>query len=166
MANFTTFLGNKMSQDSGAVEFWEKVLCKNDYKRLIEFGTYKGAMSVFFLLWSMTRKADFKTYDTAAHKFNRLAYFLKLPLYFRKLDIFEHEKEIGELIAKLGMSIVYCDNGDKSRELKVFSKYLKKGDLIGVHDWGTELSWGDVPIGLDIVSIHHREPNTIIFKKL
>ena len=34
-----------------------------------------------------------------------------------------------------GKTIVLCDGGDKPREFKTFSKYLKKGDLILGHDF-------------------------------
>ena len=45
-----------------------------------------------------------------------------------------------ELIKLLGgnkKKILYCDNGNKLRELHKFAGYLKPGDLIGVHDWLT-----------------------------
>src|SRR3990167_3580690 len=132
---FTTFIGAKMSQAPNVIQFWEKILFENDFKRIVEFGTYKGGLSLFFLLWCMQRKAEFYTYDIAAFKFSRLAYGLKLSKYFKKLNVFEREAEIGRLIQCKGKTIIFCDGGDKPKELQTFSKYLKRGDLIGVHDW-------------------------------
>ena len=156
-----------MSQAPGVIEFWEKVLFENSYKRFIEFGTYKGGLSMFFLLWSIQRKAEFYTYDNMAHKMSRIAYHLHLPKYFKKLDIFEHEEEIGKLIQAPGVTILFCDNGDKPKELKVFSKYLKIGDIIGVHDWLTEVQPSDIPEELQLIYLHtDKMPYTAVFKKI
>ena len=156
-----------MSQAPGAIEFWEKILLENDYMRLIEFGTYKGGLSIFFLLWSLQRKSKFYTYDNMTHKLSRIAYYLHLPEYFKKLDIFECEEEIGKLIKLPGQTIIFCDNGDKPKELKVFSKYLKVGDIIGVHDWLTEVQLSDIPEGLQLIYLHtDKMPYTAVFEKI
>ena|SRR3990167_10258490 len=169
MSNFTTFLGVKMSQASYIIPFWEKILFENDFRRIVEFGTYKGGLSLFFLLWCMQRKSAFYTYDNMAHKYSRLGYGLKLPQHFKKIDIFKHEKEIGEIIQRPGRTIVFCDNGDKPRELKIFSKYLKPGDIIGVHDFNTEVMENDIPSDLTIIGIEtgepKGEPKTLILRK-
>jgi len=46
--------------------------------------------------------------------------------------------EIAALIRESGTTYVLCDGGDKPRELAVFAKHLKPGDLIAAHDCGTE----------------------------
>jgi hypothetical protein len=35
--------------------------------------------------------------------------------------------------------ILYCDNGNKIREVCTYGIKLHSGDLLGVHDWGTEI---------------------------
>ena len=35
--------------------------------------------------------------------------------------------------------LLYCDNGNKIAEFKMYAPHLNKGDLLGVHDWGTEI---------------------------
>lgn len=35
--------------------------------------------------------------------------------------------------------ILYCDNGHKAAEIKMYAPYLSVGDVLGVHDWGVEL---------------------------
>ena len=34
--------------------------------------------------------------------------------------------------------LFYLDNGDKPRELAAYSKIARPGDLLVMHDWGTE----------------------------
>jgi hypothetical protein len=35
--------------------------------------------------------------------------------------------------------LLYCDNGNKVKEVLIYGKYLSRGDMLGVHDWGTEI---------------------------
>ena len=66
-------------------------------------------------------------------------------------DVFEIEAKIAGLIKSDGITIVFCDGGNKVKELEVFSKYIKKEDFIAVHDWGTEVLPTDVPKELKLV---------------
>ena len=34
---------------------------------------------------------------------------------------------------------LYCDNGNKVKEVLMYGKYLHSGDMLGVHDWGVEI---------------------------
>lgn len=46
------------------------------------------------------------------------------------------------LIALLRMprrKLLYCDNGNKQREINYYATELYKDDILGVHDWGTEV---------------------------
>jgi len=37
--------------------------------------------------------------------------------------------------------LLYCDNGIKRREVIYYGPLLRKGDLLGVHDWGKEVGY-------------------------
>jgi len=39
---------------------------------------------------------------------------------------------------------LFCDNGRKVDEINEFAYYLRAGDLLGVHDWGSEIHLEDV----------------------
>jgi cephalosporin hydroxylase len=59
---------------------------------------------------------------------------------FIKGDVIDKKNKF--LIALLKMSerkLFYSDNGNKEREIVYYAPYLNKGDLLGVHDWGTEV---------------------------
>lgn len=120
-------------------DLWEKVFANIEFARIIEFGSYKWGMSLFFYLFCLQRRAEFYAYDIGKFSPTRVIRELGITKHFRMIDIFSIEDEIGKIIKKEGKTIVYCDGGDKARELEVFSKYLKKGDIIAVHDWGTEV---------------------------
>ncbi len=132
-----TFLGRGMSQTKLAIPLFEKILTPIDFKRIVEFGTDGGVLSHYFLLFCQERGAMFHTYDI---EFN--AGMAGITNNFHRIDIFLGEKEIGEIISREGITFVFCDNGDKPREFNTFAPYLKKGDIMAVHDWGTEINMG------------------------
>ena len=43
---------------------------------------------------------------------------------------------------QLGGMLLYCDNGNKMRELRLYAPHVAHGGLLGVHDWETEV-WPD-----------------------
>ena len=153
-----------MAQAPEAVVLWESFLNKVGFSRIIEFGTYKWGMSVFFQLYCIQKKAEFYTYDNKWYHLCHLGRALGTKKHFTEVDIFSIEKEIGEIIAREGTTIVYCDNGDKPRELAVFSKYLKKGDFIVTHDYGTEVLETDIPKGLTRIWLEYSDGMTAIFQ--
>ena len=54
-----------------------------------------------------------------------------------------------------GRVLIFCDGGDKPRELKIYSKLLRKGDLIEVHDF---MSDGD-PVNEEAIRWLCDDPN-------
>lgn len=54
-------------------------------------------------------------------------------LIFEK-DIFENPEKLVQHVPK-GRTFIYCDNGDKVKEMQVFSKLLRPGDIIACHDY-------------------------------
>jgi len=40
--------------------------------------------------------------------------------------------------------LLFCDNGDKKREINLFGPLLKPGDVLAAHDFGTEWKLKDV----------------------
>jgi len=46
---------------------------------------------------------------------------------------------VAECLASASPTMLYCDNGDKHRELELYAPLLNVGDLLGVHDYATEV---------------------------
>jgi tRNA A58 N-methylase Trm61 len=153
-----------MSQSHGAIHLWDKILRSHQFSRILEFGTTHGVFSFYLKLWAMKLKADFYTFDRRPRK-NRV---FDIHKNFHAWDIFEHEAEIGAIINSQGQSIIFCDNGDKPREVQVFSRYMKPGDIIAVHDWMTEVFPEHIPKDLEPIYEKEcqKEGMTKVFKKL
>ena len=148
----TRFIGIKTAQSRNSFLLWEDFLRDKLFARIIEIGTYKWGMSLFFFLWCKTRKAEFFTFDVKFFPATRVVRLLGVIKCFCKADVFSIEQEIGDLIKSDGMTILFCDGGNKPKELATFSKYLKKGDYICTHDWGTEVVKTDIPDGLTLIA--------------
>ena len=130
------------------VEFilWETLLNEKAYSAIVELGTWQGGFSLYLATQAEGRELIFRTYDIKSPERH-------IP-GFVQLDIFAHAEEIGEHLRSHEPVILFCDGGNKPRELKTFSRYLGPESTIVVHDWGTEMLPVDVP---DNVQMIHEE---------
>jgi hypothetical protein len=53
-------------------------------------------------------------------------------------DILKENQKVVDLLKRPEKKLLYCDNGNKVKELSMYTKYLSKWDILGVHDWGFE----------------------------
>ncbi|HEC64669.1 MAG TPA: glycosyltransferase [bacterium] len=135
-----TFLGRRIVQTPRAMTLWERILTATDFKRVIEIGTLRGNLSLFFLLFCITRDAEFCTYDIRNEwKGGKVKDLLNFEAYYKNKDVFECIDEIKKFIQRKGITIMFCDGGDKAKEFQTFAPYLKPQDIIAVHDWMTEI---------------------------
>ena len=148
----TWFCGVQCSQYYVDFLIWEKMLNRYEAARIIEIGTLWGGFGLYLCAQAIQRGMDFQTFDIATHPrpgfgttgpialetpLGRLFEFEKR---FHKQDVFEDDgKAVKGLLALPGRSILLCDGGNKPREFGVFAPFAKEGDIIVVHDWGTEI---------------------------
>jgi hypothetical protein len=107
--------------------------------QIIEIGTASGGLSVFLKIAAIQMGGcDFRTYDIR-EKITCQELFNRLGIEFQKGDVFLMEGWIGGRIQSPGRTVLFCDGGDKAKELNTFSPYLKVGDIILSHDyWDTK----------------------------
>lgn len=123
---------------------WEALLNENEHLRaIVELGTWKGGFSLWLHAQAENRDMCFRTYDVIKPE--------RQPPNFVQIDIYAEAEEIGKHLKKNAPLILLCDGGNKPRELRTFSMYLKPDSVIVVHDWGTEMLPGDVPDNVEIV---------------
>lgn len=114
---------------------WENVLNDNPQLRgIVELGSWEGGFSWFLWAQTQVREMSFHTYDIVVPE--------REPPNFRKLDIYRYPDsvEIGDEPIAL-----FCDGGNKPRELATFPQMCAPGSVFLVHDWGTETLPSDVP---------------------
>jgi hypothetical protein len=62
------------------------------------------------------------------------------------------------LISLLNISVkklLYCDNGKKDREISYYGPELNSGDVLGVHDWKTEVNPDEIKDTLELFKPLH-----------
>lgn len=139
-----TFLGVPMHQLWDDLALWECVLEEaGPLRMIVELGTGTGGFSTFLLLQCMARGMGFTTVDqNQMMPENRVAQALELYLHRMVGDLWGSAGAMLEdLLGRPTVHplLLFCDNGDKPRELRTFSGLLQPGDVLAVHDWGTEV---------------------------
>ena len=118
---------------------WEGVLNANpQVNGIVELGTFKGGFSYYLEMQSRARGYRwFITYDVNVPE-------REIP-GFSKMDIYREADTIGNYLGACGPIALFCDGGNKPRELRTFPPMCHPESIFAVHDWGTEMLPADVP---------------------
>lgn len=159
----TSFGGIPCAQIYADFVAWEAILNTHpEVKAIVEIGTWTGGFSMWLLAQADIRALEFTTYDVIppweveGGVSKRAADFAGGLDCFEQMDVFHRADEFREGLAayvELGPIVLFCDGGNKPRELREFSASTPPGSLVAVHDWGTETFAKDVPALLE--PIHH-----------
>jgi len=123
---------------------WESLLNEQKFRAIIELGTWQGGFS--WWLWAQTRVRGGMNFYT----FDAIEPTRPVP-DFERIDVFAQAEHLGKLMRYNEPCIVFCDNGNKPRELQTFSQELRMQEsLLVVHDWGTEMQPEDVPDNVEM----------------
>jgi len=145
---FDGFIAEQSALD---MNFIAKILEENtDLFRVVELGTGHGGMSLFLGSVICDRGGSVLTIDRL--KLMDGGYPLwcqsaqKYDVSFLQKDIFALEtvKEVSDFIAD-HRAMIFCDGGDKKREIPLYTGLLKKGDLLLAHDYRAEFHLRDIP---------------------
>lgn len=161
----SSFLGTRILQRWVDFVVWEKVLNAHpELKTVIELGTGQGAFSIYLLLQTIQRGMQFWTFDNVRFReidASPAAIKLGLASHFYEGDIFgEGQSQLMRLLFRKSSHplLLFCDNGDKPREIRTFIPLLQQGNIVGVHDWQKEFTLADIePVRDQIESIFSKE---------
>jgi len=137
----STFAGEEIAQRWSDLFIFERTFQEFKPDLIIELGTYLGALTHFFSLHGRVW-----TIDNMNRKFQKYN-----NVYYNLGDVFSKkmEQHIGSLVQTHKQVIFFCDNGNKIDEFNMYAKYLKKGDVIFVHDWENEIKIQDIQATID-----------------
>lgn len=145
-----TFLGVPAVQRWCDLWLWEQIFQRTPgLSGVIELGTLKGGLSLFLRLQTLQRGQLFTTVDWVDHLTPcPLFDLVALQGHQLRIDMWEDvgRKVIDQMLAADAWHplLLLCDGGNKPREVQTFAPLLRSGDLIAVHDWGTEFGPGDL----------------------
>lgn len=116
------------------LEAWREFFLEYIISGCVELGTGTGAFSNFLEL----NVGRLITIDSA-HPGREVKGFYQT-------DVFENSTMIAATITSMQRPfILYCDNGDKPREVEIFSPFLRQGDFLATHDFQIEIQPKDIP---------------------
>lgn len=142
-----TLFGVPFFHNYDAIHLFEIVFKNYRPARVIELGTGPGGSGCLLKLLCMNHGATFYTYDkrvrladTAVEK------LVELRQNFRNKDFLEPStiSEIGKLIGARGRTFLYVDDSAGRAIFNTYGKFLKTGDVLGCHDWRSDIRPKDV----------------------
>ena len=132
----STFAGEEIAQRWSDLFIFERTFQEFKPDLIIELGTYLGALTHFFSLhgrvWTIDNmKRIIKEYPNVKYTIS---------------DVFSNSmiEGIKHAIQNHPQIVLFCDNGNKIEEFKLYAPLLKKGDIIFVHDWDNEITMLDI----------------------
>ena len=134
--------GRPVAQFWEDIELWEKVLnsWEDRLNWILELGTWQGGFSFYLFAQASARGMEFTTLDNKKPD--------KFTAGFVTWDVMN---ELPEFVAdsyKQKPGVVFCDNGDKPAEVKLYIERVHPESLFAVHDWGTEFNPVNIPTSL------------------
>ena len=110
--------------------------------RVLEIGTHRGGLASLLAARTLFSWTPFEALTVEINAAllapkTRVDLASTTGLALRLQDCFGDAflAEAREFVARPGLTLVYCDGGDKPREVLTFAPLLKPGDLIAAHDY-------------------------------
>lgn len=104
---------------------------------VVELGTDEGGFSAFLADLVRPWGGEVWTFDIA-RKFRSSLLFQFGNLRFEQADVLTKNPAVVSLIERDAI-LLYCDNGNKQREVELYAHHLRQGSVLGVHDYNTEI---------------------------
>ena len=141
---------NDIGTAQGYAQIWSHIDCVNRYKikLFVELGVYMGG-TLPYLIPNLMLDDSFKYLGfeilSGTVKPQIMAFSESHPRCQIIIDdMFNHLKLVEDAIRDAGGPVyIFCDGGNKPKELLTFSKLMRRGDIISVHDW-TEDQSGEI----------------------
>lgn len=108
-------------------------------EQVIEIGTWKGGFA-FFL---------YQTFKVPVYTFDIYNYGYSFPndvTFYNKDALEQSSIKIITNLLKIKKTLILCDGGHKVNEFTMYGKFLKKGDMIGAHDYAKTREYFDSDI--------------------
>jgi len=130
-----------ISHEEKAIPVIIDIIKKFNPDMMIELGTSKGGFTyVLNMIFPDVElhSFDWKVKGMDRNLFNKNVYFYATNILSNK------QKLIVNLCKSVKKKLLYCDNGNKIKEVHMYSGYLNSGDMLGVHDWNKEIRYKDI----------------------
>ena len=123
-----------------AIPYIQALIAMSKFEMIVEFGTSWGGFTL--VLHEASPESIIHTFDNDNSRNVNYGWFERNTsniLFYKPVDLLKKpHKVVVELLENPKYKLLYCDNGNKPKEIEMYAKYLNSGDVIGVHDYGYE----------------------------
>jgi len=115
---------------------------------VIELGTGSGGMTL--ILHETNLNTELHSFDIGnqrkpvEHEEESVDIFNQHVIFHVQDILFEPSEELIKLCQRPEKKLLYCDGGDKIKEVLWYASQLNEGDMLGIHDYGTEVKFLDI----------------------
>ena len=128
--------------EAKAIPHIHRIVKEFNPQLIIELGTSWGGVTL--ILHECNPDAELYSYDIECPRKPNKSMFNN-NVHFHLKDILSSElDELIHLCSDNKRKVLYCDNGNKIKEIQMYAPFLNKGDILGVHDWDKEITYEDV----------------------
>jgi cephalosporin hydroxylase len=143
VTGYTIYKGLIAQQHIKAFRLFADFLREIRPKRILEIGTGGGG----FVLFLRDALDSIRLRDSAVRTYDIIGQFCHEVLRENRIDVrivnlfhqahlyLDKPQEVVPFIQDEGCTLVLCDGGNKVREFRIFSHYIKAGDYIMAHDY-------------------------------
>jgi len=127
-----------------SINFIQKIVRNFNPDIIVELGTGHGGMTAIFN--NATPRSVLHSFDINQQIEKPMRLYNKNVFFYSEDLLKEPNIVVIDILKQKGKKFLYCDNGNKIKEVKYYSPYLNIGDMLGVHDWGEdrEITYNDI----------------------
>lgn len=123
-----------VGQTPEIVTYFTKLITEIKIDSIIEIGTHKGGLT-YLLNGLKDSSCDLNSFELIKSNIDPKVLESDINLHIGNCFDPKIEDMIKDLIQTSGRVLLLCDGGNKDIEFQVYSKYLKTGDIIMLHDY-------------------------------
>jgi len=139
LSSENTLFGVPIRHSFASLYVLDELFDRLNFYQVVELGTYKGGLSTFLWVECLIRGKRFLSVDVTDMRMIDVFAFLKGDVLKNPLI----RKKISEYLS-CTTTFLYCDNGNKPKEIRTYAPLLPSRSVLGVHDWGVEVTERDV----------------------
>jgi len=126
------------------IPLFEEVVRDYSPEMIVELGTGRGGLTKHFLRWCPDIPIFTLDQYYLLSSDDALLFADSNVTVIITSQLFNDNNLMPLLLSSPVKKFLFCDNGSKVEEVRFFSGFLRPGDMLGCHDWGEDIDYGQI----------------------